>query len=140
MDAHAGDGGPATAAQIRNIGGVAVDRAGNLYIAEASGHSIRKVTSGGTITTIAGTAIQGYNGDARPAITAQLNFPSDVAVDTNGNCYIADTSNLRVRKVTPDGLISTVAGTPGTNGDGGLATTVPLNGPTGVAVDAADNV
>jgi len=140
VDGHSGDGGPATAAQIRSIGGVAVDAAGNLYIAEFSGHAIRRVTAGGMITTVAGTTVQGYNGDGLLAAAAQLNFPSDVAVDSGGSYYIADTGNLRVRKVGADGVIRTVAGRPGSPGDGSAATAVSLDGPTGVALDSAGNL
>lgn len=98
-----GDGGPATAAQLNLFGahaGVAVDSAGNLYIADIANHRVRKVDGAGVITTVAGNGIAGFSGDGGPAVNAGLNNPTDVAVDAAGNWYIADTTNHRVRKVT----------------------------------------
>jgi len=139
---YSGDGGPAASAQLRYPYGVAVDSSGNLYIAEFFGHRIRKVTPGGTISTAAGTGTAGYSGDGGPATSAQLNHPTGVAVDSSGNLYIADCLNDRIRKVTPGGTISTVAGTGtlGYSGDGGPATSAQLFQPIGVAVDAAGRV
>ena len=119
-----------------------MDAAGNLYIADSGNNSIRKVAPNGTITTVAGNGTQGYSGDGGPATSAELNYPYGVAVDAAGNLYIADTSNYRVRKVTPDGTITTVAGngTEGYSGDGGPATSAGLGMPQGVAVDAAGNL
>ncbi len=137
-----GDGGPATSAQLDSPSGVAVDTAGNLFIAERSNNRVRKVTPGGVISTVAGNGTGGFRGDGGPATSAQLDSPSGVAVDTAGNLFIADTSNQRVRKVTPGGVISTVAGigTGGFRGDGGPATSAMLNYPQGVAVDTAGNL
>jgi len=137
-----GDGGPATAAALYYPRGVAVDAAGNLYIADSSSNRIRKVTSGGTITTVAGNGQAGYSGDGGPATAAMLGGPAGVAVDAAGNLYIADSGNYRVRKVTPAGTITTVAGNgqQGYSGDGGPATAASLAGPSGVAVDAAGNL
>src|SRR6201999_672465 len=103
--------------------GVAVDTAGNLYIAEFLNHRVRKVSPNGTITTVAGTGIAGFSGDGGPATDASLNEPFRVALDKAGNLYISDYGNFRVRKVTVDGIIATVAGngTPNSNGDGGPA-------------------
>ncbi len=137
-----GDGGPATAAQMRDPGGVAVDAAGNLYIADTNNHRIRKVTPAGTISTVAGVAGLGFSGDGGPATAAHLFGPVGVAVDAAGNLYIADTRNNRIRKVDSAGDIHTVAGTgtSGSSGDGGSATLAQLSGPMAVAVDAAGNL
>ena len=141
-----GDGLQATAAQLNEPYGVASDMSGNLYIVERCGLRVRivKVTSG-LIGTIAGTGgWQGINqGDGGPATSAQLGYPSGVAVDTSGNVYIADNNNNRVRMVTKStGFISTVAGTGtyGSIGDGGLSYNAQLFAPNGVAVDVSGNV
>ena len=139
-----GDGGPATAASLSGPLGVAVDSAGNLYIADTGNNRVRKV-SGGTITTLAGNGTAGFSGDGGPAANASLSGPTGVALDSAGNLYIADTGNKRVRKVS-GGTISTVAGngTAGFSGDGGPATSAMLAGPgsapQGVALDAAGNL
>ena len=132
-----GDGGPATAAQLGEPTGVATDSQGNLFIADRDNNRIRKVSPDGTITTVAGTGDYGAGGDGGPATAAQLNFPTDVAVDSQGTLYIADQANQRVRAVSVDGTITTVAGTGdyGVGGDGGPAVAAQLGGPTGVAVD-----
>ena len=150
--AFSGDGGPATSASLaldisRLVGAnsqVAVDAAGNLYIAETISHRVRKVTPGGIITTLAGNRKAAFAGDGGPATSASLNWPAGVAVDAAGNVYIGDTNNHRVRKVSPDGTITTIAGDGYTlgidgrlRGDGGPATRASLNYPMGVAVDAA---
>ncbi|HUI80746.1 MAG TPA: hypothetical protein VLY24_22630 [Bryobacteraceae bacterium] len=125
-----GDGGSPTHASINNPQSMAIDSAGNLYIADTFNNRIRKV-SGNVITTIAGTGIAGFSGDGGPATKAQLNFPKGVAVDAAGNVYIVDTFNWRVRVITPDGNIWTIAGrsTNGYSGDGGLGTLARLNFP-----------
>jgi uncharacterized protein (TIGR03437 family) len=132
-----GDGGPATSAELYTPSGVAVDAAGNLFIADTNNCRIRKVTPEGTISTVAGNGTRGYSGDFGPATSAELHFPSGVAVDGAGNLFIGDTNNSRIRKVTPQGTISTVAGsgTAGFKGDGGPATLAELYAPNGVAVD-----
>ena len=137
-----GDGGPATEAQLNYPRGVAVDGAGNLYIADASNHRIRKVDSTGTITTIAGSGERGFSGDGDPATEAQLNYPWGVAVDGAGNLYIGDSGNHRIRKVDSSGTITTIAGSGeyGFDGDGGPATEAQLSYPRGVAVDGAGNL
>ena len=139
---HGGDGRLAASAQLQSPRGVTVDAAGNLYIADSSNHRVRRVDPAGVITTVAGTGERGHGGDGRPATSAQLSFPSDVAVDAAGNLYIADYSNHRVRRVDPAGVISTVAGTGERShgGDGGPATSAQLYFPSGVAVDAAGNL
>lgn len=134
-----GDGGPATAARLNYPLGVAVDSGGVLYISDHSNHKVRKVTPDGTISTIAGTGTAGFKGDGGPAVSAQLNRPYALALDDAGDLYIADGNNHRVRKITADGTISTVAGkgTAGFSGDGGPATSAQLNLPVGVVVDSA---
>jgi PKD repeat protein len=137
-----GDTGQATAAQLNLPNGVAVDLAGNVYIADQNNHRVRKVDPAGVITTFAGTGVLGFSGDTGQASLAQLNNPRDVAADGAGNVYIADTNNGRVRKVSPAGVITTFAGTgvAGFSGDTGQATAAQLNGAFGVAVDSAGNV
>jgi sugar lactone lactonase YvrE len=144
---YSGDGGPATGATLNNPYGVAVDTSGSLYIADTYNSRVRKVSTSGTITTIAGSTTQGLSGDGGPATDAGLAFPYGVAVDSAGNVYIADTDNHRVRKVSTSGTITTIAGSGttgysggGYSGDGGPATSARLFNPYGVAVDAAGNV
>jgi sugar lactone lactonase YvrE len=136
-----GDGGPALSAQLNFPQAVAVDAAGDLYIADTGNHRIRKVTSAGVINTVVGTGTRGFAGDNGPAVSAQLAVPYDVAVDAAGNLFIADTGNSRVRRVTPDGTIRTVAGrgSSGFSGDGQTATSAGVN-PVGIAVDSAGNI
>jgi len=121
---------------------VALDPAGNLYIADFGNSRVRKVTPGGTISTYAGTGTPGFAGDGGPATAAQLSFPQGVALDSAGNLYIADSNNNRIRKVTPGGTISTYAGTglQGFSGDGGPAIDAQLWFPVGVALDSAGNL
>ena len=137
--ANMGDGGPATAAQISTIQGIAVDRWGNLYLSDTGNHRVRKISPSGAITTIAGTGVAGFSGDGGPAVTAQLNLPYGLAADLAGYVYVADLGNDRVRRIGPDGVIATVAGTGirGSSGDGGAATDAQLLTPRNVAVDAA---
>jgi sugar lactone lactonase YvrE len=134
----AGDNGPAVAAQMRSPYEVVVDSAGALYVSEYGNHRIRKVTADGKIRTIAGTGTKGFSGDCGPAVAAQLNLPRGMTVDSMGAVYIADSENHRIRKVTADGKIHTVAGTgtAGFSGDGGPATAAQLNTPSGMAVDS----
>jgi sugar lactone lactonase YvrE len=136
-----GDGGPAIAAQL-DPAAIALDGAGNLYIAEFGNQRVRKVTSAGVITTVAGTGTKGFSGDGGQATTAQLSGPENVAVDGAGNLYIADYGNLRVRAVSPSGVITTIVGTgtAGSAGDGGPAAAAQLSGPENMAVDGAGNL
>jgi trimeric autotransporter adhesin len=138
---YAGDGGAATSAQLYSPVGLAFDPKGSLYIADANNSAIRKVTNG-SISTVAGNGLQGYAGDGGPALSAQLNDPQGVAVDAAGNLYITDTLNYRIRMVSPTGNITTVAGNgvAGYSGDGGPASQAQLSYPTGIAVDSAGNV
>ena len=134
---YSGDGGPAARAQLNGPRAVTMDTAGNFYIADTANSVVRKVTSTGAISTIAGIAQGGYGGDGGAATSAQINAPQGLAVDSSGNVFVADTGNSRVRKIS-GGTISTVAGgsTPGYGGDGGAATSAQLNSPTGIAVDS----
>jgi hypothetical protein len=136
-----GDGGPATMAQINNPEGIAVDSMGNLYIADTANNRIRKVTPEGVISTIAGTGTGGFSGDGGSATSAQLASPVDVAVDSEGSLYIADFHNHRIRKITPEGVIHTVAGGGAEiPGDGGSATSAGLLYSLSIALDNAGNI
>ena len=136
----AGDGGSATSALLDSPAGVAVDAAGNIYIADTHNQRVRKV-SNGTITTIAGTGVAGFSGDNGTAGAAQLSNPTALAVDANGNIYIADTDNHRIRKIS-GATITTVAGDGEQtfSGDGGAAIAAGIDSPNGVAVDAAGKI
>jgi uncharacterized protein (TIGR03437 family) len=139
---YTGDGAAATSASLNQPLGVAADASGNLYIADYGNHCIRKVASGGTISTFAGVGAAGYDGDGGKAASAHLSGPRGVAVDAAGNVYIADSLNHVIRMVKTDGTISTVAGNgvAGFSGDLGPATRAMLNLPRGVAVDAGGNI
>ena len=140
---YKGDGGLATDAEIDLPGGVAVDHAGNLLIADTGNNCIRRVDANtGMISTIAGTGVDGYSGDGGLATLARLLQPTSVSADAAGNVFIADTQNLRVRRVdVVTGLITTFAGNghEGYGGDGGLATDAPLS-PYGIVIDPAGNL
>lgn len=138
-----GDNGPATSAQLSAPDGVAVDNSGNVYISDFLNNRVRMVSPAGIITTVAGNGLSGFSGDGGAATSAQLSQPAGLAVDAAGNLYIADSNNSAVRKVTPAGIISTVAGTGGSQGyggDGGAATSAKMMAPFGVAVDSSGNL
>ena len=144
-----GDAGPGDQAELRYIHGIAVDAAGNVYIADTSNNRIRKVVPAGTIaaptgviTTFAGTGTPGYTGDGGLASNAELYSPAGLAVDSAGNLYISDYGNYTVRKVDTKGNITTVAGTGtwGYSGDGGPANKAELANPIAVAVDTAGDI
>ena len=120
--------GPAITALLDSPSGIAIDASGNLYIADSENFRIRKVTPAGIISTVAGNAIIGSDGDGGPANQASIGYVSGLAVDADGNLYIADQSHSKIRKVTPDGIITTVAGTGerGFSGDGDEATLAKL--------------
>jgi sugar lactone lactonase YvrE len=132
-----GDGIPATRASLYRPRGMALDAAGNVYIADDDNHRVRRIDPNGVITTIAGTGVAGYNGDGIPATQAQLNNPRTLALDPAGFLYIADGTNSRVRRVDlAGGVITTVAGTGvnGYSGDGGAATSAELAAARGVGL------
>ncbi|WP_321475213.1 hypothetical protein [uncultured Paludibaculum sp.] len=137
-----GDEGQAVDASVFNPQGITFDKAGNLFIADTNNHLIRKVTTDGIIHTVAGTADYGYNGDEIPATQATLFYPKWVAVDDAGNLYIADSFNMRIRMVTTDGLIHTIAGngTYGLTGDGGPAIDAELRFPSSVTVGSGGKI
>ena len=137
-----GDGGPATDAQLGGVMGLAIDSSGNLFIADPVNNRIREVFPSGIITTIAGNGSAGFSGDGGPATKAQLWLPYGVAVDSNGNLFISDHANRRVRKVAANGLITTVVGngSVGFSGDGGPATSAQLTGTFSVAADNGGNL
>src|SRR5829696_5746662 len=144
-----GDGGPAKSAGLCGPTDVALDAEGNLYISDTGdycigpgGDTVRKVDPHGTITTVAGTGEAGFSGDGGPATKARLDFPSAVAVDREGNLYIADGSNYRIRKVDKEGIITTFAGTGKArhSGDGGPATSAQLREPACMVFDAQGNL
>ncbi len=140
--ADMGDGGPAIAAEIGNIQGIAVDPAGNLYLSDTDHHRVRKVDTRGIITTVAGSGVPGFAGDGGPAASAQLNLPYGLAAGPAGDLYIADLGNNRVRRITPDGLISTIAGTGSRQpaGDGGPASNAALSAPRNLTLDSFGNL
>jgi trimeric autotransporter adhesin len=140
-----GDGAAATAAQLNSPSRVAVDSAGNLYIADASNNRIRKVTAAtGFISTIAGTGVNGFSGDGGAATSAQIGNARGVTVDSAGNIYVADNDNNRIRKIDAlSGIITTVAGNGAAtfSGDGGLATAAGIGSNAfEAAVDSAGNI
>ncbi len=131
-----GDSGPATGAQLNQPSGIAVDRAGNIFIADTGNHRIRRIDSSGVISTVAGNGSSGFGGDNGPAHIAQLSYPAGLAVNSGGTLYLADSGNHRIRKITPDGRIHTFAGTgvSGSSGDGNAALLARLNLPDGITV------
>ena len=139
-----GDGGPATAAELSSPDGVAVDAAGNIYIADTNNNRIREVVKAtGNIITFAGNGTAGYSGDNGPAVSAKLNSPRAVSVDAAGDLFIADTFNYRIREVSAaTGNIVTVAGngTSGYSGDGGPAVSAKLGSPYGMAIDSSGDL
>ena len=138
---YSGDGGQATNAMIYSLSGIAIDDSGNVFIADTYNNRIRKVSTNGTITTVAGLGVQGFYGDGGTATNAALNSPFNILVDTSGNLFISDTYNNRIRKVNTNGIITTIAGigTSGYSGDGGQATNAELR-PKGLAMDSSNNL
>ncbi len=141
VPAYSGDGGLAIAAELNGPYAIVVDGTGNIYISDDLNNVIRKINPAGIISTIAGTGVAGFTGDGGPATLAQINAPNGIAVDNSGHVYFAGSG--RVRKIdTLTGIITTVAGngTATSNGDGGPATAAGIWGPSGVAVDAGNNI
>jgi trimeric autotransporter adhesin len=138
IQGNSGDGGPANAARFGSPYGLAIDTAGNMYVADAINHSIRKINAAGIVSKFAGDDTPGFGGDGGFAVAAQLDSPYAVAADRKGNVYISDMLNNRIRKVDAFGLISTYAGTGayGYSGDGGPASAATLDRPAGIAVDS----
>ena len=139
---YSGDGGAATAARLNQPSGIALDQAGNLYIADCFNHCIRKVNTKGIISTIAGNRQPGFTGDAGRARLAEINYPYGVAADAKGNIYISDHGNNRIRMVNKEGIISTIAGNGNADysGDGGQAAASAINEPTFVYSDRFNNL
>ncbi|MGH9038984.1 MAG: NHL repeat-containing protein [Acidimicrobiia bacterium] len=134
-----GDGGPAAEAQLYHPRAVSFDREDNAYIADTLNQRIRRIDGDGIITTVAGNGTEGYSGDDGPALQAALNQPHGVAVDADGNLYIADSANHRIRRVDAAGTITTIAGngTPDATGDDGPALAATVKDPKSLAFDAA---
>ncbi len=137
-----GDNGLATAATLYQPQGVAIDSGGNLLIADSGNDRVRRVSEAGIITAVAGNGLGSYSGDGSAALTAKLNTPIGLAVDSAGNVYIGDAGNARLRKARPSGEIITVAGGNGAGGAGDFsgATSAQVRDIRGVAVDAAGNL
>jgi len=142
--AYGGDGGPATAAQLNNPIGVALDAQGNLYVADTGNHRIRRIDHATqSISTVVGSGSPFYSGDGGLAVAASLYNPTAVMVDGQGNIFVADTGNSRIRRVDyASGVIATVAGNGSDSfgGDGGPATAAGLSQPKGVAMDSQGNL
>lgn len=139
-----GDGGPATAAKLGGADGVAVDNAGNIYVCAMSYHTIRKIDPSGTITTFAGIpGVSGFSGDGGAATAAALGMPVGITTDNSGNVYFSDRYNMVIRRITPSGIISTVAGIPdssGYTGTGGPATAAKIGDVFAMCSDPAGNL
>lgn len=136
---YSGDGGPATQAQIAGGNHLLVNAAGEIFIGDSGNNCVRKIDTAGIITTIAGTGVGGFSGDGGPATAGQFNGISALAFDAAGNMYVADFDNHRIRKVSADGTLSTIAGTgePKYNSDEIPALQANIGEPCGVVVDAA---
>lgn len=139
---YSGDGGPATSANIASPLDLVVDASGNIYFCDYNNSRIRKISTTGIITTIAGTGVPGFSGDGGLATNAKLNLPEGIAIDAIGNIFIADRGNNRIRKINSSGIITTIAGTgvAGFSGDGGAAASAQINYPIDVEVDAIGNL
>ncbi len=138
---YSGDGGQATNAELNTPDGITIDAIGNIYISDRANNRVRKISTAGIISTIAGNGIAGYLGDGGQASTAELSNPIGLAFDAFGNLFIADTYNNCVRKINTLGIISTIAGrdssgigVAGYTGDGGQATAAELNGPNWISL------
>jgi prepilin-type N-terminal cleavage/methylation domain-containing protein len=130
--------GTGTSTQFASPYGIAVDTAGNVYVADRNNQRIRKITGGGVVTTLAGSGTAGF-ADAS-GTSAQFNYPSGIAVDTTGNVYVGDSNNGRIRKITANGVVTTLAGSGAYGFANGTGTSAQFNSPAGVAIDTAGNV
>ena len=138
-----GDGGPATAAVLKEANGIAIDNIGNIFVSDYGNLRIRKIDTFGIITTFAGNGTIGFSGDGGQATAAELNGPEGITADNSGNIYFADNVNNKIRKIDAAGIISSIAGhgpAPGFSGDGGPATAAVLDNPSGVSIDIAGNI
>jgi uncharacterized protein (TIGR03437 family) len=137
-----GDGGPAKAATFNQIAALAVDGDGNLFICDSAAHRIRRVGTDGMVTAFAGTGRSGNSGDGGPALQAAFNSPSGIVFDNSGNLLVADTGNHVIRKISPDGTVTRIAGDGkrGSDGNDGAAIEARLDTPQGLAVDSAGNI
>ncbi|MBL8229395.1 MAG: hypothetical protein JNL98_12985 [Bryobacterales bacterium] len=142
LKGFSGDGGSARDASLDSPRGVAVDAAGNIYISDTENHRIRRVSTDGRITTIAGTGFSGFSGDGGDARQARLNSPRALTLDSAGNLYVADRGNARIRRIAPGGIITTVAGngTRNSTGDGGPALSAAVDPDLGLAVDGQGRI
>ncbi len=141
VSGYSGDGGQATDAQLFSPGDLAIDNAGNIYISDGNNFRVRKINTAGVISTLAGNGVAGSSGDGGPATAAAV-WPARVCTDNAGNVYVVDGVHVVIRKIDAAGIITTFAGngTHGFSGDGGPATAAQIDGPGGVAADAAGNV
>ena len=139
---YSGDGGQATDAYFCNPNGISFDAFGNLYIIDQSNNRIRMVNTAGIISTVVGTGTAGHIGDGGQATAADIDQAQNITLDTQGNLYIADAANNRIRKVSTNGIIETIVGTgvAGYSGDNGPANVAELNYPIGIVLDAFDNL
>jgi sugar lactone lactonase YvrE len=143
IQGYSGDGGPAVGAALLGPANIAVDRDGSFYFYDFGNNCVRRVGADGIITTVAGNGTPGYGGDGGPAAQSMLNSPGDVIIGQDSVVYIADKGNRRIRRVGPDGIISTVAGNDTSwpfTGDGGPATQAGLGIPSGLAMDQDGNL
>ena len=131
--------GTETAASFNGPCGITIDSAGNIYVADQNNHSIRKITPGGVVSTIAGTGISGFSGDGGPATSAKLHNPAGVAVDRADNVYITDQANHRIRKVS-NGIITTFAGSGAGTLANGTGTAASFSSPSGITIDSSGNL
>jgi sugar lactone lactonase YvrE len=139
---YSGDGGPATAAELKGTIGIVSDTQGNVYVTDIGNERIRKVDKNGLISTFAGNGKYGYSGDGGPAIYATFADPTGICIDKMNRIYVSDAFNNRVRKINTDGIIYTIAGngTRGYSGDGGPATAAEFYYPTGITLDFGGNL